>query len=171
MRASPSPGALPSPFPRAVPPTLHAVCTRRCPPAARRAASFSFSTPTGDTSAGFECRLSADASGPNAASPALHDWRACTSPQAYSGLEEGRYIFQVGVRASWRGLHGPWQPPAACAASCASGRARARAVAGRAGRGPPRTARESLCMRRVGPHSLCICLPACLPAHNQLQLA
>ena len=63
-----------------------------------REASFSFGTPTGDASSGFECRLSSDTSSPSAPnlnSPVLHNWTSCASPKAYKELDEGRYIFQV----------------------------------------------------------------------------
>lgn len=47
-------------------------------------AAFTFSSP--EVGASFECRLSANGSGP---------WQPCTSPRSYAGLANGSHLFEV----------------------------------------------------------------------------
>lgn len=56
--------------------------------------AFYFSSPAAGTAAtAFQCRLS-DAAGSTSGGQ-LHDWRACTSPDTYSGVPDGNYAYQV----------------------------------------------------------------------------
>ena len=62
--------------------------------------AFYFSAPYSPfpgSTAGFQCRLAASASGSTAGGQ-LHDWRACSSPDSYNGLPDGYYTFQVWER-------------------------------------------------------------------------
>ena len=66
-------------------------------PFPRDQVSFYFSTPAGAAYIpSFQCRLS-DSQGSTTGGK-LHNWRACTSPGAYSGLADGYYTFQVSPR-------------------------------------------------------------------------
>lgn len=62
---------------------------------ASSALRFVFGTQSGVApAAGFECRLATDG-GDTAGTAGLHDWRACSSPYAYSGVRDEKYVFQV----------------------------------------------------------------------------
>lgn len=45
-------------------------------------------------SVGYQCKLT-DTDGKTGSKPSLHDWRACTSPTAYTGLQDAAYSFLV----------------------------------------------------------------------------
>jgi hypothetical protein len=46
------------------------------------------------SSVGYQCKLT-DTDGKTGSKPSLHDWRACTSPAAYTGLLDAAYSFLV----------------------------------------------------------------------------